>query len=143
MTTTPVLRYAVAAVLASLAPACEHKTDCADCGPPKRAPTAATAGAAAHSAKLAPWQTVHDGFDACAGGCGTRATGPIVGVIAQPGAAVGQGTYCPVSGVAFEIKATSVHRRVGQQILYFCCEACAAYFTANQAAILAARGIAG
>lgn len=142
MKTTPLLRYAAVFLLASLVPACDRDSECANCVEAKQAAGKAPTVAASTVTKLEPWETFNEGFNGCAGGCGMRMEGPTEGVIAQPGGTVGQYTYCPVSGVAFEIKATTVHRTIGNATLYFCCESCAAYFTANQASILAARGIA-
>lgn len=59
---------------------------------------------------------------------------------AQPGAQLGQSTYCPVSGVVFEVKASSAHRELDGRPLYFCCEACAAYFSEHRERVLALRG---
>jgi hypothetical protein len=60
----------------------------------------------------------------------------------QPGAKIGDRTYCPVSGVVFEVKEASAHRDVGAQRLYFCCEKCAMYFSEHQDHVLAARELA-
>jgi YHS domain-containing protein len=139
---TPLLRYVVVGLLISVAPACDRHDACTDCEPGKSTAAAPSVAAASTMKKLAPWETFSDDFVGCAGGCGTRMTGPTEGVVAQPSVIVGQHTYCPVSGVAFEVKATSAHRTIGGTTLYFCCESCAAYFTANQGSILAARGIA-
>ncbi len=141
MRKTPLLRYLLVVLIAALAPGCERKKDCADCEHGKHLATPPTTAASQTVKTLQPWETFNEGFNGCAGGCGMRVAGPQDGVVAQPGALVGQRTYCPVSGVAFVIKATSAHRTVGDKTLYFCCETCAAYFTANQAQILAARGI--
>ena len=65
--------------------------------------------------------------------------GRSAGVETQPGAQIGQRTYCPVSGVAFEVKQASARRIVGSTTFFFCCESCATYFSAHQDAVLAAR----
>jgi YHS domain-containing protein len=44
-----------------------------------------------------------------------------------------------VSGVVFAVKETSPRRDVAGQPLYFCCEACAAYFSQNPERVLALR----
>ncbi len=142
MTTAFLVRSSVAALLAAMAPACDGKTRCTDCEPAKVIAAVKSMGATPTTTKLQPWETFNEGFNGCAGGCGMRMAGPSQDVATQPGAMIGQTTYCPVSAVAFEIKPTSVTRRVGDKTLYFCCESCAAYFTANQAAVLTARGIA-
>src|SRR5262245_22264124 len=105
MSKAPVLRLAAALVLASLVPACERH-DCATCDHAPHVTTAAPATAPAAStgpqaavAKLAPWQTFDAAFNGCAGGCGMRMAGPTDDVVAQPGAMLGQKTYCLVSGV--------------------------------------------
>ena len=59
----------------------------------------------------------------------------------QPGAKLDERTYCPVSGVVFQVKGSSSHRDIDGKPLYFCCEACAAYFSANREHVLAARSI--
>jgi YHS domain-containing protein len=64
---------------------------------------------------------------------------PAVGVVAQPGASVGQRVYCPVSGVVLEVTAQGAHRDRPDGRWYFCCEPCAVYFTRNEQAIRAAR----
>ena len=61
----------------------------------------------------------------------------------QPGATVGQRTFCVVSGAAFVVKDSSVERTVDGTTLYLCCEACAKYFDAHRDQVLAARGIGG
>ena len=138
---------ALAAVLAlALLSACEREETCPNCPhaatpAPAPAKTAATTPPASTVA-VAPWETADAAFNGCAGGCGLRVAGPTEGVLVQPGAVIGQRVYCLISGVVFEVKPTSVQRVVGGKTLYFCCEACAQYFTANQARILALRGIA-
>jgi YHS domain-containing protein len=146
MRKTPLLRFVLVVFLVTLATACESTNNCDECEHGKRSATTAVASptqAAMTVTKIQPWETANEAFNGCAGGCGMRVAGPQEGVIVQPGAMVGQYTYCPVSGVAFEIKAASAHRTIGDKTLYFCCESCAAYFMTNQASILAARGIAG
>jgi YHS domain-containing protein len=132
MTATPLLRCAVVVLLAS----CQQKSDCSTCDHDKQPVVARST-----KATLEPWQTFSDKFAGCAGGCGMRATGPTDGVATQPVMA-GQYTYCLVSGVVFQTQIQSARRTVGAKTFYFCCEACAQFFTENQAAVLAARGIA-
>jgi YHS domain-containing protein len=62
-------------------------------------------------------------------------------VVVQPGAEQGQQAYCPVSGVVFQVKDSSPHREVDGRPVYFCCESCANYFTANRERVIAARGL--
>ena len=59
----------------------------------------------------------------------------------QPGATENQRAYCPVSGVVFDVKASSARREVRGKTLYFCCEACAKYFSENEQRVSAARGL--
>lgn len=91
--------------------------------------------------KLEPWQPADEAFRGCEGGCGLRVTGATTDVVTQPGAHTGQRTYCPMSGVVFEVKATSPRRDGAGAPLYFCCEACAQHFDANRDRILAMRGL--
>src|SRR5687767_7180809 len=90
-------------VVAALA-ACEQQRAASE---PPAAPEPAAPAASVAARQLEPWDSVDEMFSGCAGGCGLRATGPTEGVAAQPGAAIGQSTYCPVSGVVFEVKAES------------------------------------
>jgi YHS domain-containing protein len=60
----------------------------------------------------------------------------------QPGVSVGDRTYCPVSGVVFEVKESSAHRDVGGKPVYFCCEKCATYFSEHQDHVVAVRSLA-
>ncbi|MBK9258219.1 MAG: hypothetical protein IPM54_00095 [Polyangiaceae bacterium] len=60
-------------------------------------------------------------------------------VIPQPDAAIGQRTYCPVSGVAFEISESSPRRDVGGRPVYFCCETCAGHFSKHREHIIELR----
>lgn len=46
-----------------------------------------------------------------------------------------------MSGVVFAITEASAHREVGGQPMFFCCESCAAYFSAHRAQVLAQRHI--
>jgi YHS domain-containing protein len=45
-----------------------------------------------------------------------------------------------VSGVVFQVTASSPHREARGETLYFCCEACAAYFSENRDRVLGLRG---
>src|SRR6266702_3261611 len=57
---------------------------------------------------IAPWEPVESTFKGCEIGCGTRGANSLA--VVQPGAAVGQLAYCPVSGVVFRIKESSPRR---------------------------------
>jgi hypothetical protein len=69
-------------------------------------------------------------------------TGGSPDIVVQPGAEVGQKTFCVVSGAAFEVQASSVRREVDGKPVYLCCEACAGYFDAHRDQVVAARGLA-
>jgi YHS domain-containing protein len=62
-------------------------------------------------------------------------------VTVQPGVQPDQLTYCLVSGVVFPVKASSSHREVSGKPVYFCCEACANYFSQNRERVIALRGL--
>jgi YHS domain-containing protein len=53
-------------------------------------------------------------------------------VVQQPNAKAGQKTYCPVSGVAFQISASSIKRTIDGKTIFFCCEGCAGFFDVNR-----------
>ena len=92
-------------------------------------------------ATIQPWEPVAKTFAACAGACGTKATKESGDVAVQPGVMIDQQTYCPVSGVVFRVTAASPQRALGSTQLRFCCEGCAAYFSANQERVSIARGL--
>lgn len=106
----------------------------AACTPTSDAPTA-------RSGPLAAWDPVDPMFAGCQGACGARVEGPQTEIAVQPGATVGERTYCPVSGAVFTIDATHAHAEVEGQTLYFCCPACAEYFEAHRTEVMQARGI--
>lgn len=54
---------------------------------------------------------------------------------------MGQKTYCPISGVVFEVKETSVGLDLNGRPLVFCCGACAKYFAENTEKVARARGL--
>src|SRR5687768_16127765 len=83
------------------------------------------------------WDSVDPAFNGCEGSCGTRGEDPKARV--QPGAAVGEQAYCPVSGVVFTVKDLSPKADLAGKPIFFCCDSCAAHFTANRATVLAAR----
>jgi YHS domain-containing protein len=116
-----------AMVLAALIASCEDTL-------PGPAPAAQTAAAVA---SVAPWEPVDEAFAGCAGACG--ALGENAEARVQPGVAAGELTYCPVSGAVFTITAASPTVDVRGQAYHFCCDACAAYFTASPDRVLAAR----
>jgi hypothetical protein len=103
--------------------------------------TACSAPSPPHA--VAAWEPIDPAFAGCQGSCGAHADHAIDGVVAQPAAAIGDRTYCPVSGAVFTIDAEHPHTVVGDRTIYFCCAACAAYFEANRDAIVASRGLGG
>lgn len=109
--------------------------------PDAGAPSGAVAPVAALApTKLEPWEPANEAFRGCEGGCGMRVAKETPGIVPQPGAQPGQHVHCPVSGVVFEVKESSVRRELGGRTIYLCCESCAQYFDANRASILARRG---
>jgi hypothetical protein len=61
--------------------------------------------------------------------------------VTQPGAETGQRTYCPVSGVVFQVKATGARREVEGKTVHFCCDGCAGFFDRNREKVIALRGL--
>lgn len=66
--------------------------------------------------------------------------GRSAGVVTQPGVKEGERTYCPISGVVFEVSNASPRREVGGKPVYFCCESCARYFSDHAEHVAAVRG---
>ena len=65
--------------------------------------------------------------------------GRSAGAVFQPGAKLGEETYCPVSGVVFAVsEATPVRTYEGGEY-HFCCPACAAHFDQHASKIVATR----
>lgn len=90
---------------------------------------------------LNPWEPVDEDYRGCEGACGTRATAASPDTTPQPGAAVGQLTYCLVSGVTIPVKEAGPRRVVNGALVYFCCEACAVYFSEHETTVSRARGL--
>jgi YHS domain-containing protein len=104
-------------------------------GPSKEAQAGSDGG------RLKPWEPVDASFNGCSEGfCGTR--GRNAKAVIQPGARVGDYTYCVVSGAVFQVKETHFHADVAGKTVYFCCEGCSRYFAANRERVLAMRGVA-
>ena len=90
---------------------------------------------------LLPWEPADASFIGCSNGfCGFR-TPNAKGIVPQPGAAVGQKVYCPVSGVVLPIKESTLSVEIEGKPVYVCCEGCARYLAANRERVLALRGI--
>jgi len=137
---TSCYRYALFGLAALALPACNRDQSCCDDSKTERISKPAAA-ATASIRTLQPWETLNEAFNGCTGSCGMRADGPAEGAVAQPNASVGDRTYCPVSGVVFEVKATSLRRELNGRSLFFCCAGCAAYFDAFRERVVAARGL--
>ena len=60
-------------------------------------------------------------------------------LVAQPGAAVGQVTRCPVSGEAFRVSELHAHVDHEGSPVYFCCPSCIRRFQRDPAQYLGAR----
>ena len=95
----------------------------------------------ASTTDVATWEPVDESFAGCHGACGAHSEGLTAGAVVQPGASVGDTTYCPVSGAVFRIDETHPHAPLGDRSLYFCCAGCATYFEEHRAEVLSARGI--
>ena len=91
---------------------------------------------------LAPWEPVSAVFMGCQSACGMGHGKRRDDAHVQPGAAMGDYTYCPVSGALFQISDKSPRRDVDGHRMFFCCDACASYFNAHEDEVLAKRGIA-
>ena len=94
------------------------------------------------SGPLAPWEPVNAAFLGCQSACGMGHGQKRDDAHVQPGAALGDYTYCPVSGALFQVSDKSLRVDVEGHPLFFCCDACASYFKAHEAEVLAKRGIA-
>lgn len=95
---------------------------------------------AAHNVHLAAWKSVDSAFFGCAFSCGARWAREAPGTVAQPGARPGDSTYCPVSGVVFQIKPNGARKEWNGRTLYFCCGKCADFFEVNTTRVVTARG---
>lgn len=90
---------------------------------------------------LPAWEPVDAKFAGCAHSCGAGPGVSRADARVQPGAAVGDLAYCPVSGAVFRVIGASARREVNGTSLYFCCESCASYFSAHRDEVLAQRGL--
>jgi hypothetical protein len=86
-------------------------------------------------------ESVDPAFTACGASCGLHSARERKLARKQPGVGTGEVAFCPVSGAVFRVKENSPSRSARGHLLYFCCEACAAFFTAHEADVLARRGI--
>lgn len=90
---------------------------------------------------LAAWDPIDDAFAGCQAACGAHVEGTDPTIVSQPGASVGDRTYCPVSGAVFTVEAEHPHAEVDGHDVWFCCAGCAAYFEAHRDEVLDARGM--
>lgn len=93
-------------------------------------------------AALDPSESVDPAFDGCARSCGLRSARDRAQAKPQPGANKGDAVFCPVSGAVFRIADDSPRRVARGTVLFFCCEACAAFFSQHESEVLAKRGLA-
>ncbi len=94
---------------------------------------------AGFQATLQPWEPASASFNECSNGfCGSRRPNAVVH--AQPGAAIGDEVYCPVSGVVLKITAATPKDESEGSPVYVCCEGCLRYLRANRARVQALRG---
>ncbi len=98
---------------------------------------------AARTGPLAAWDPIDDAFAGCQAACGAHVEGADPTIVPQPGASIGQRTYCPVSGAVFTVAADHPHADVDGHTIWFCCAGCAAYFEAHRDEVLDARGMRG
>ena len=114
---------------------------CGSCSDLKKGVSKKESGVLADRAKgdeLSPWEPVDAAFKGCSEGvCGMRGRNPQA--VVEPGAKIGDLTYCPVSGAVFRIKESTQRVDVHGKTLYLCCEGCARYFAQNQERVLALR----
>lgn len=124
----------VALPLSAFACACKR-----DHAPESRRPPAE---AKAQSGALDPSESVDPAFNGCARSCGLRSARDRAQARPQPGASKGDGVFCPVSGAVFRIGDETPRRVARGHALFFCCEACAVFFSQHESEVLAKRGIA-
>jgi hypothetical protein len=136
-----ILRVHLSLFLALLVAGCDTTRETPS---PEPTPAPVAPGAVAHDdqvvARVAPADPVDHRFAGCAGACGTKLPLGSVTVVSQPGASLGDHAHCPVSGAVFEITGASPKRVVGDGTVYFCCEACAKYYSEQREQVHAARG---
>ncbi len=94
------------------------------------------------SAALDPSESVDPAFDGCARSCALRSARDRAQARAQPGANKGDAVFCPVSGAVFRVGDDTPRRVARGHVLFFCCEACAAFFSQHESEVLAKRGLA-
>jgi hypothetical protein len=96
----------------------------------------------AENTVLAPSDSVDPAFRGCSRSCGLRSAKDRAQARTQPGANKGDAVYCPVSGAVFRVTDESPHRVARGQLLFFCCQSCATFFSGHETEVLAKRGLA-
>ena len=113
----------------------------AACSKADSASTKPAGSTTATATPLTPSDPVDPAFEGCGHSCGSRSAKDHKEARPQPGVAPGDATYCPVSGAVFRITDKTQKRESHGNTLYFCCEACAVFFTQHEAEVLAKRGL--
>ena len=90
---------------------------------------------------LDPSDSVDPAFTACGASCGLHSARERKLAKSQPGLGVGDVAFCPVSGAVFRVKEDSPQRIARGRQLWFCCEACATFFSQHETDVLTRRGI--
>lgn len=101
-----------------------------------------TAQTSGRAGALDPSESVDPAFNGCQRSCGLRSASERARARPQPGANSRDNVFCPVSGAVFRVTDDSPHRTARGQLLFFCCEACAGFFTEHEADVLKKRGLA-
>ena len=125
------LLSAVAAALPSLG-----------CGKRDSSASRPSSSARTTNGTIAPSEPVDPAFDGCARSCGSARAKDRAEAHVQPGASPGDAAYCVVSGAVFRINDATPHRQSRGKTLYFCCQACSAWFAQHEAEVLVKRGLA-
>jgi hypothetical protein len=110
--------------------------------PDGNGPAPNTTGSGTPSSALDPSDSVDPAFDGCQRSCGLRSASERARARPQPGANSGDTVFCPVSGAVFRVTESSPRRTARGQLLFFCCEVCAGFFTQHEAEVLRKRGLA-
>jgi len=101
-----------------------------------------TKDTASAAAALDPAESVDPAFTGCARSCGSHSGRDRAEARPQPGAKVGDAVFCPVSGAVFRVADETPRRVARGQLLFFCCESCAVFFSQHEAEVLTKRGLA-
>lgn len=107
----------------------------------KSEPASTTSTTTTTNGPLAPSDPIDPAFKGCAHSCGSRSAKDRREARPQPGAQTGDAVFCPVSGAVFRINEKTPSREARGSRFYLCCDSCAAFFSQNEASVLAKRGI--